>query len=82
MELCELKEKTAPERGEDRFNRLLTGAQLADYIGMSKKFISKHTEAGRLPGVVRCGRLLRYDRQIIDRRLAAGNLLLEKEEKV
>jgi predicted DNA-binding transcriptional regulator AlpA len=61
-------------------NRLLSGKDLASYIGMSLKFISKHTESGRLPGIVRCGRLLKYDRYIIDRRLAEGKLLLEKQE--
>jgi excisionase family DNA binding protein len=58
--------------------RLLSGKELAEYIGVSKKFISKHVAAGRIPGVVRVGRLLRYDRHIIDRHLAAGKLLLEK----
>lgn len=57
--------------------RLLSGVELAAYIGMSRKFISKHTEAGRLPGVVRVGRYLRYDKNIIDRRIAAGRLLLD-----
>lgn len=58
--------------------RLMSGAQLAEYIGMSQKFISKHTAAGRIPGVVKAGRLLRYDRHAIDIRLAAGKLLLDK----
>ena len=62
--------------------RLLSGKQLAGYIGMSRKFISKHTENGRLPGIVRLGRLLHYDRYVIDRRLAAGKLLLDKQETV
>jgi excisionase family DNA binding protein len=59
--------------------RLLSGKELAEYVGVSKKFISKHVSAGRVPGVVRVGRLLRYDRFIIDRHLAAGRFLLEKQ---
>jgi predicted DNA-binding transcriptional regulator AlpA len=62
--------------------RLLSGAEVARYCGVSKKFVSKHTAAGRFPGVVRVGRLLHYDRNIIDRRIAAGRLLLEKPEAI
>ena len=61
--------------------RLLSGNQLAQYLGMSKKFVYKHVSSGRMPGVCRIGRLLRFDRVIIDKRLAAKNLLLEKAEK-
>jgi len=60
--------------------RLLSGEQLARYIGMSRKFVYKHVSSGRMPGVCRIGRLLRFDRNIIDKRLAAKNLLLEKQE--
>jgi excisionase family DNA binding protein len=60
--------------------RLLSGEQLAKYIGTSKKFVYKHVSSGRMPGVCRIGRLLRFDRNIIDKRLAAKNLLLEKQD--
>jgi predicted DNA-binding transcriptional regulator AlpA len=71
-----------PEPGRGPDNRLLSSEEAARYCGVSKKFISKHTAAGRFPGVVRVGRLLHYDRHIIDRRIAAGRLLLEKQEAI
>jgi predicted DNA-binding transcriptional regulator AlpA len=82
MNMLELREKTDGEQYEKIAHRLMSGTELAQYCGVSKKFISKHTAAGRFPGVVRVGRLLHYDRQIIDRRIAVGKLLLEKQEKV
>lgn len=62
--------------------RLLSGIEAARYCGVSKKFISTHTADRRFPGVVRVGRLVHYDRHIIDRRIANGTLLLDKEEKI
>ena len=75
-------EETIGQRTSENIitHRLLSGAELAEYCGVSKKFITKHTAAGRIPGVVRVGRLLHYDREIIDRKIASGKLLLEKQE--
>lgn len=80
MDTLELREEAAREPGKELDTRLLSGMEAARYCGVSKKFISKHTAAGRFPGVVRVGRLLHYDRNIIDRRISAGRLLLEKKE--
>ena len=80
MNLLDSGEKTEQRRNEGLIHRLLSGAELAEYCGVSKKFIAKHTAAGRIPGVVRVGRLLHYDREIIDRKIASGKLLLEKQQ--
>jgi predicted DNA-binding transcriptional regulator AlpA len=82
MSAPDVNENADAEQDKKAFRRLMSGAELAQYCGVSKKFISKHTAAGRFPGVVRVGRLLHYDRQIIDRRIAVGKLLLEKQERV
>ncbi len=82
MSTQDLGENGSPGHGREQDSRLISGAEAARYCGVSKKFISKHTAAGRFPGVVRVGRLLHYDRHIIDRRIAAGRLLLEKQEAI
>lgn len=60
-------------------SRLLSPVQLAGYIGKSLQFVYKHVQTGRLPGLVRVGRHLMYDRNIIDMRIASGVLLYDGE---
>jgi excisionase family DNA binding protein len=56
----------------------LTTEELADYLNMSKKFIIRHRETGRIPGIVKIGRVYRYRRIEIEKRLLSGTLLLDK----
>ena len=63
----------------DSGKEYLTPQELADKLGMSIKFIRKHTQTGRIPGIVRCGRMVRYNEAEIHKRLLSGKLLLDKE---
>jgi len=63
-------------------SRLLSCEQLAKYIGMSRKFVFKHVSSGRMPGVVRVGRYLHFDRNVIDRRITSGKLLIDKQDSI
>lgn len=56
----------------------LSPDELAKKINMSKKFIKKHIQDRRLPGMVRCGRYWRFNRIELEKKLLSGNLLLEK----
>ena len=58
---------------------LIDSRQLATMLSVSKKFIDKHTAAHRLPGMVRVGRLIRFRRLEIEKRLATGELLLPEK---
>ena len=60
--------------------RMLSTYGVALYLGISRKSVFRHVSAGRMPGVVRVGKLLRFDRYVIDKQLAAGNLLLDKNK--
>lgn len=51
---------------------------LARFLNVSKKSIIKWREAGRLPGMVRCGRIFRFRRNAIEKKLLSGTLLLNK----
>ena len=52
--------------------------QLARMLNVSKKSIIKWREQRRIPGAVKCGRVWRYSRNEIRKRLLSGKLLLDK----
>ena len=56
----------------------LETSQLAMMLNVSKKAIIKWREQGRLAGAVRCGRVWRFNRLAIEKRLLSGKLLLDK----
>ncbi|MBD3397130.1 MAG: helix-turn-helix domain-containing protein [Chitinivibrionales bacterium] len=53
-----------------------TVAELARRISAPEKSIRKWAAAGRVPGMLRLGRAIRFDKATIERRIAAGDLLL------
>ena len=53
--------------------------ELAAYLNVSKKFIIKHRDLGRIPGAVRIGRVWRFRRSDVEKRLLSGELLLSKK---
>ncbi len=54
----------------------LTIAELAKKIGMSKKFVEKHSQHNRIPGKKLFGRFIRFERAAIDRALLREEFLL------
>lgn len=52
--------------------------ELAEYLGCSMGFIRKHIESGRLPGMVRAGRFIKFRKTDIEKRLLSGQLLTNK----
>ncbi|HEX2956568.1 MAG TPA: helix-turn-helix domain-containing protein [Chitinispirillaceae bacterium] len=58
----------------------ITAQQLADYVNCSIKFIRKHIESGRLPGMVKIGRVYRFRKSDIEKRLLSGQLLLDSNK--
>jgi excisionase family DNA binding protein len=50
--------------------------ELAVRLGVSEKFVWKHIQDGKLPGVVRCGRAVRVDKATIERRILGGQVLI------
>lgn len=52
--------------------------QLATMLNVSEKSIIKWREQRRIPGAIKCGRVWRFNRMEIQRRLISGNLLLDK----
>lgn len=53
--------------------------ELAAYLNCSEKFIRKHIESRRLPGMVRVGRLYRFRKSDVEKRLLSGQLLLDSK---
>jgi len=51
---------------------------LARRLNMSPKWVRKHVLDRRLPGIVKCGRSVRFDRAAIERRALTGDVLLPK----
>jgi len=51
--------------------------ELAQYLGVSRKAVIKWRQARRIPGAVRCGRVWRFRRTEIEKRLLSGELLLD-----
>jgi excisionase family DNA binding protein len=56
-----------------------TPAELAAKLDVSRKCVTNWTQARRLPGMVKCGHLWRYERRAVDRALRSGNLLLKAD---
>jgi excisionase family DNA binding protein len=56
----------------------LSVKQLADYLNCSEKFIRKYVESRRLPGMVKIGRVYRFRKSEVEKKLLSGQLLLEK----
>ena len=54
----------------------LTARQLAKTFNLSLKSIVRWTQEGRVPGQTKFGRVWRYDRNEIEKRLLSGNFLL------
>ena len=51
-------------------------AELARYLNVSVKAVVHWRQARRLPGAVRCGRVWRFRRIDIEKKLLSGELLL------
>lgn len=60
-------------------SEFLTPQELAGMLNVSQKFIDKHIATKRIPGAVRVGRLWRFKRIDIEKRLAIGELLLPEK---
>jgi excisionase family DNA binding protein len=58
----------------------LSTDQLRLYCNVSRKFVEDHCADRRLPGMVKVGRLWRFNRREVDKRLQSGELLLPKRE--
>jgi excisionase family DNA binding protein len=56
----------------------LSVKQLANYLNCSEKFIRKHVASRRLPGMVKIGRVYRFRKSDVEKKLLSGQLLLEK----
>lgn len=54
-----------------------TPKELAAKLNMSLKWVVKMTQAHRMPGQIKIGRLWRYRRVDVEKRLLAGDFLLE-----
>lgn len=54
-------------------------SELADYLNCSEKFIRKHIESKRLPGMVKIGRVYRFRKSDVEKRLLLGQLLLDSK---
>jgi hypothetical protein len=54
-------------------------AGLARFLNVSQKSIVKWRDAQRLPGAVRCGRVWRFRRVEVEKRLLSGRLLLDAQ---
>jgi excisionase family DNA binding protein len=59
-------------------NEFLTPQEVAGKLNMSLKWVTKQTQARRMPGQIKIGRLWRYRRTDVEKRLLAGSFLLEK----
>ena len=55
---------------------VLTAAELAAVLRVSRKFIEEHTAAGHVPGQMKLGRIWRYRRIDVMRAIARGGQFL------
>lgn len=55
----------------------LTPQELAAMLNMSLKWVVKHTQLHRIPGQTKMGRLWRYRRTEVEKRLLSGIFLLD-----
>ncbi len=60
---------------------LITPKQLAERLGISLKWVEKHTQERRIPGQVKVGRVWRYEWVEIQKRIITGEILLEKPKR-
>ena len=58
----------------------LTVKELANYLNCSEKFIRKHIESRRLPGMVKIGRIYRFRKSEVEKRLLSGRLLTDSKK--
>jgi hypothetical protein len=63
---------------ESTSRHLLTPRELAFRLSMSLKWVEKQTQARRIPGQTKIGRVWRYDWIAIEKRLVSGTLLLDR----
>jgi hypothetical protein len=66
------EEDFTQENGRN-FDGCYTTESLAVRLNVSKKFIVSHRQ--RIPGAMKIGRIWRFDKATVERRLASGNLL-------
>ena len=62
-------------------NEYFTGEELAKILNVSIKFIQKQTQARRIPGQVKVGRLWRYNRAEIEKAMLRGGQFLRNGKK-
>lgn len=67
---------------EAKEQQFFTSKELAEYVNVSVKFIEKYTSSGRLPGLRKMGRCVRWDKNAVDRRILSGNILLPMSENI
>lgn len=56
----------------------LTAAEVAEWLGVSRRSITEWTRNGQMPGAVRMGHCWRYSRHAIAGKLSDGELLVER----
>ena len=56
----------------------LTPKELAAKVNMSLKWVVTHTQARRIPGQTKLGRVWRYRRAEVEKRLLSGTFLNQK----
>lgn len=67
--------------GETRAPEYLTPQALAAMMSVSLKFIIKQTQARRIPGQIKVGRIWRYKRSEVEKRVLSGHFLLPARGK-
>ena len=60
---------------------LYTVETLAKRLGVSERFVRANVAAGRMPGVVKIGRTLRFEPAAIEKRVLSGSVLLPKKTR-
>lgn len=59
--------------------KLLSVDEVAEYLGVSRKFVEKHTAARRIVGAIKLGGRWKYNSALIEKRiLNSTQFLLEK----
>jgi excisionase family DNA binding protein len=59
--------------------KFINSRQLQELLNVSEAFIQKYMAARRLPGMVKIGKLWRFNLEEVEKQLATGDLLLPKE---
>jgi excisionase family DNA binding protein len=60
--------------------KYITSRELQELLKVSKKFVQKHMASRRLPGMVRIGKMWRFNLEEVEKQLAKGELLLPKDK--